>query len=61
MLGPLKQQAEILQQRKTIGDLSSNSEAASAEIATLKQQIDLLNAKHDLLEAQQRLRDPTLS
>jgi hypothetical protein len=47
-LEQLKQEAEILQQKKAIGDLSSPPDTNAALMADLRQQIELLKLKQEL-------------
>jgi hypothetical protein len=47
-LARLKRRAEILTQRKALGDLTLANDDGAAEIASLKQQIELLKARHEL-------------
>jgi hypothetical protein len=43
----LKQEAEILQQKKTIGDLTAAPDPNASLLADLKQQIELLSAQQE--------------
>jgi hypothetical protein len=55
----LKQQADILAQRKAIADATATPDAGAAELAGMKQQIEVLNAKRELAVANRELEAET--